>query len=73
MYHQVSQEDDLSSHAKPFLKQMNVVIMTSGHDVTDSRIYSKLACSIAKMQANVSLVGKLEGKTPGTIKDPNRA
>lgn len=61
-------EDDLSAHAKPFLNQMNVVIMTSGHDVTDSRIYSKLACSIAKMQANVSLVGKLEEKAPGSIR-----
>ena len=61
-------QDNSSSQATPSLRDMNVVIMTSGHDVTDSRIYSKLACSIAKMQANVTLVGKLEERDPGQVK-----
>jgi phenylacetate-CoA ligase len=62
------EEGNSPSQATPSLKHMNVVIMTSGHDVTDSRIYTKLACSIAKMQANVTLVGKLEGRDPGQVK-----
>ena len=56
------------SLSAPLLRQMNVVIMTSGHDVTDSRIYSKLACSIRDSEANVTVVGKLEGKNPGEVK-----
>jgi glycosyltransferase involved in cell wall biosynthesis len=61
-------DESLPAPATPSLKNMNVVIVTSGHDVTDSRIYSKLACSMAQMQANVTVVGKLEGRDPGQVK-----
>jgi glycosyltransferase involved in cell wall biosynthesis len=47
---------------------MNVLIITSGHDATDARIYSKLACSMRNFQANVTVIGKLEGKNPGSVK-----
>jgi glycosyltransferase involved in cell wall biosynthesis len=49
------------------LAGLNVLIVTSGHDLTDSRIYSKQACSIQLLGANVTLVGKLEGKRPAEI------
>jgi glycosyltransferase involved in cell wall biosynthesis len=52
--------------ARP-LVGLNVLIVTSGHDLTDSRIYSKQACSIQNLGANVTLVGKLEGNKPDEI------
>jgi glycosyltransferase involved in cell wall biosynthesis len=62
-----SAEEQTGLRITPSLKQINVAIMTSGHDVTDARIYSKLACSMTKMQANVTLIGQLEGTNPAEI------
>ena len=42
------------------LKGVNVLVITSGHSVTDHRIYGKLTCSLKRMGANVILVGYLE-------------
>lgn len=44
-----------------------MLIVTSGHDLTDSRIYSKQACSIQLLGANVTLVGQLEGEQSAQI------
>jgi glycosyltransferase involved in cell wall biosynthesis len=58
--------DDASCSAR-LLGGLNVLIVTSGHEVTDSRIYRKHACSIHHLGANITLVGRLEGKDPGEI------
>jgi glycosyltransferase involved in cell wall biosynthesis len=58
--------DDALCSAR-LLAGLNVLIMTSGHDVTDSRIYSKQACSIQGLGANVTLVGRLEETNPGEV------
>jgi phenylacetate-CoA ligase len=50
------------------LSPMNVVIMTSGHDVTDARIYDKLACSMQSLGANVIVVGRCDGPRPAEVK-----
>ena len=55
------------SPSAPLLRQMNVLFVTSGHDVTDSRIYNKLACSMRNFDANVTVIGKLEGRNPGSV------
>jgi hypothetical protein len=58
--------DDELCPARP-LVGLNVLIVTSGHELTDSRIYSKEACSIHELGANVILVGRVEETKPGAI------
>lgn len=41
------------------LNGVNVLVITSGHDATDHRVYYKLACSLKRLGANVVVVGKL--------------
>lgn len=54
--------------AWPSLREVNVLIMTSGHDIEDPRIYSKLACSVHSLGANVTIVGKVEDKKPYEVR-----
>ncbi len=42
------------------LAGVRVLIVTSGHEVTDSRVYGREARSIHALGADVTLVGKLE-------------
>jgi len=48
------------------LSGINVLIVTSGHAVTDPRI-SKQACSLQRAGANVAIVGRLEHGDPGKV------
>jgi glycosyltransferase involved in cell wall biosynthesis len=49
------------------LKGINVLIVTSGHEATDPRIYAKQACSLHRLGAQVTVVGKLEYSNPGEV------
>lgn len=51
----------------PQLRGLDVLIVTSGHEITDARVYSKQACSIQFLGARVTLVGRLEGKKPADV------
>jgi glycosyltransferase involved in cell wall biosynthesis len=50
------------------LKGINVLHITTGHYATDHRIYSKMACSLKHMGANVIVVGMREHNIPGKVK-----
>jgi glycosyltransferase involved in cell wall biosynthesis len=49
------------------LSGVNVLVMTSGHEATDHRVYAKQALSMYKLGANVTVVGKLERSAPGAV------
>lgn len=62
--------DDAGASYSPstgLLRGKNVLIITSGHEATDSRIYAKEVCSLQRMGAAVTVVGKLEHGTPGEV------
>ncbi len=50
------------------LRGVNVLHLTTGHYVTDHRIYDKIACSLKRMGADVMVVGMLENNVPGDVK-----
>src|SRR5262249_41620890 len=52
---------------KVSLEGVNVLIVTSGHEATDPRVYAKQACSIHRLGAKVTVVGKLEHSTPAEV------
>jgi glycosyltransferase involved in cell wall biosynthesis len=49
------------------LEGVKVLIVTSGHEATDPRVYVKEACSLRRLGADVTVVGKLENGTPGEV------
>jgi glycosyltransferase involved in cell wall biosynthesis len=49
------------------LEKLHVLIVTSGHEAMDHRIYAKQACSLKKFGANVVVVGSLGGSVPGAV------
>jgi len=49
------------------LKGLNVLIVTSGHEAMDHRIYAKQACSVKKFGANVTVVGFRDGDSRGAV------
>ncbi len=49
------------------LKGINVLILTSGHDVTDHRIYHKQGKTLSQLGANVTIVGKAERGSPTDV------
>jgi glycosyltransferase involved in cell wall biosynthesis len=51
----------------PPLDGVKVLVVTSGHEATDHRVYAKQALSIKRLGAKVSVVGKLERGAPGAV------
>ena len=49
------------------LRGVQVLVVTSGHEATDHRIYSKLAISLKQLGADVRVVGALEHRVPGDV------
>jgi glycosyltransferase involved in cell wall biosynthesis len=49
------------------IEAVSVLIITSGHEATDPRIYAKQAHSLQRFGAMVTVVGKLEYSTPGEV------
>lgn len=49
------------------LEGVNVVVLTSGHEVLDSRVYGREALSLHRLGAHVTVVGKLTRGTPGVV------
>ncbi len=49
------------------LHGIDVLIVTSGHEATDHRVYGKEAMSLKKFGANVTVVGALEQGMPGNV------
>lgn len=49
------------------LRDTDVVILTSGHEITDSRIYARIACGVKRLGANVTLVGRAGHATEDNI------
>jgi glycosyltransferase involved in cell wall biosynthesis len=49
------------------LKDVDVLVVTSGHEATDHRIYGKQAVSLKRFGANVTVVGSLEHPVPGKV------
>lgn len=58
----------LKTEKESVLDGIRVLIITSGHDATDHRIYDKLARSLKRRGADVTIVGKLEHPDPGEVK-----
>ncbi|MBA4374494.1 MAG: hypothetical protein C0402_16715 [Thermodesulfovibrio sp.] len=52
---------------RPGLNGIKVLVMTSGHEATDHRVHNKLACSLKRMGADVTVVGYLEHPDPGDV------
>lgn len=55
------------SSSRP-LSGVNVLVMTSGHEVNDSRVYARHACGLQRLGATVTLVGKLEKGRVGDVR-----
>ncbi|RMF83097.1 MAG: glycosyltransferase [Nitrospinota bacterium] len=49
------------------LQGIRVLVVTSGHEATDPRIYSKQAVSLQNLGARVTVVGKLEQGIPAEV------
>lgn len=49
------------------LKDVDVLVVTSGHEATDQRVYGKQAVSLNQFGANVTVVGSLEHPVPGNV------
>jgi glycosyltransferase involved in cell wall biosynthesis len=49
------------------LKGLNVLIVTSGHEAMDHRIYAKEACSLSRFGAKVTVVGFRDGDGRGAV------
>jgi glycosyltransferase involved in cell wall biosynthesis len=62
----VADEQQRRSGALP-LKGLNVLIVTSGHEAMDHRIYAKEACSLKSFGANVTVVGFRDGDGRGAV------
>lgn len=52
----------------PDLTGLRVVVLTSGHEVLDGRIYAREAASLKAMGADVTVVGKCTRGTPGEVR-----
>jgi len=50
------------------LEGVRVLVLTSGHEATDSRIYAKEAEGVRALGADVTVVGKLERGNPGAVR-----
>jgi glycosyltransferase involved in cell wall biosynthesis len=49
------------------LSGVRVLVITSGHEATDHRIYGKEAVSLERFGADVTVVGVLQHSIPGTV------
>jgi glycosyltransferase involved in cell wall biosynthesis len=49
------------------LTDIDVLVVTSGHEATDQRIYGKQAVSLKQFGANVVVIGSLEHPIPGKV------
>src|SRR6266542_239460 len=49
------------------LRGVDVLILTSGHEALDSRIYGREALSLQQLGATVTVIGKLTRGLPGTV------
>lgn len=49
------------------LEGVTVAVLTSGHEVLDSRVYGREALSLQRLGARVTVVGKLTRGTPGAV------
>ena len=49
------------------LRGVQVLVVTSGHEATDHRVYSKLALSLKRLGADVRVVGALTHPVPGDV------
>jgi glycosyltransferase involved in cell wall biosynthesis len=49
------------------LTDIDVLVVTSGHEATDHRVYGKQAASLKQFGANVTVVGSLEHPIPGKV------
>lgn len=49
------------------LSSVRVLILTSGHEALDGRVYAREACSVQQMGAQVLVVGKLSRGEPGEV------
>lgn len=58
-----SVESNASYSSSALLKGLKILVITSGHEATDPRIYAKEACSLRRLGADVVVVGKLENGT----------
>ncbi len=56
-----------TASGQPPLTGINVLILTSGHDVTDHRIYHKQGKTLSQLGANVTIVGKVERGSPTDV------
>jgi glycosyltransferase involved in cell wall biosynthesis len=50
------------------LQGIRVLVLVSGHDVGDHRVYGKEACSFIEMGADVTLVGHCRQTRPGNVR-----
>jgi glycosyltransferase involved in cell wall biosynthesis len=62
-------DDQLEDHCPNVLSlyAVDVLVITSGHEATDHRVYGKQALSLRQSGANVTVVGTLEHRTPGEV------
>ena len=58
---------DAKPRADVSLRGLRVLVLTSGHEATDHRVYSKIALSAKRMGADVTVVGALEHAVPGPV------
>jgi glycosyltransferase involved in cell wall biosynthesis len=49
------------------LHGIDVLVITSGHEATDHRVYGKQALSLKASGANVTVIGSLEHRIPGNV------
>jgi glycosyltransferase involved in cell wall biosynthesis len=49
------------------LTDIDVLVVTSGHEATDHRVYGKQALSLKQFGANVTVVGSLEHQIPANV------
>ena len=52
---------------EPALLGVEVLVITSGHEATDHRVYGKHALSLRDSGANVTVIGALEHGVPGNV------
>jgi glycosyltransferase involved in cell wall biosynthesis len=57
-----------SQSADVSLAGLDVLLMVSGHEVTNPRIYARQALSLRRLGANVTVVGRLEHRPRGGVK-----
>ena len=62
-------DEELEAHCSDglSLRGIDVLVITSGHEATDHRVYGKQAVSLRQFGANVTVVGALEHRIPGNV------